>query len=107
VPGVVSSLKDIAPDLGRYIVELPYGDILSRPGLDLKTKELAIIAACTALGTVEPQLRVHINAALNVGCTREQIIETIVQMVVYAGFPAGLKGVSAAREVFTGRERAK
>lgn len=100
---VVESLKDIAPDLGRFIIEFSYGDVISRSGLDDKTKELATIAMCTALGTVQPQLAVHINAALNVGATAEEIVETIQQMAVYAGFPAALNGISIARKVFADR----
>ncbi|WP_433474697.1 carboxymuconolactone decarboxylase family protein [Spirillospora sp. CA-142024] len=101
---VVASLQDIAPDLGRYIIEFSFGDIYSRTGLDLKTRELATVAACTALGTVAPQLRVHIHGMLNTGGTRQEVIETITQMAVYAGFPAALNGVTAAREVFTERD---
>ena len=100
---VVESLEDIAPDLGRFIIEFSYGDVISRSGLDDKTKELATIAMCTALGTVQPQLAVHINAALNVGATAEQVVETIQQMAVYAGFPAALNGISIARKVFVDR----
>jgi 4-carboxymuconolactone decarboxylase len=100
---VVESLKDIAPDLGRFIVEFSYGDVIHRPGLDDKTKELATIAMCTALGTVQPQLAVHIHAALNVGATVEEVVETIQQMAVYAGFPAALNGISIARKVFADR----
>ncbi len=100
---VIESLKDIAPDLGRYIIEFPFGDIYSRPGLDLKSREIATIAALTALGNAQPQLKVHIDGALNVGCTREEIIEVIIQMAVYAGFPAALNGISAAKEVFQAR----
>lgn len=101
---VIESLKDIAPDLGRYIIEFPFGDIYSRPGLNLKSREIATVAALTALGNAQPQLKVHINGALNVGCTREEIIEVIIQMAVYAGFPAALNGISAAKEVFQARD---
>jgi 4-carboxymuconolactone decarboxylase len=97
---VIASLQDIAPDLARYTIEFPFGDIYSRPGLDLKSREVATVAALTALGHAAPQLKVHINAALNVGCTRTEIIEVIIQMAVYAGFPAALNGMFAAREVF-------
>lgn len=99
---VVQSLEDIAPDLGRYIVEFAYGDVFARPGLDLRTRELATVAALTAMGTAAPQLRVHMQASLNVGATRLEIIETIIQMVPYAGFPAALNAVAIAREVFAG-----
>lgn len=100
---VIESLKDIAPDLARYTIEFPFGDIYSRPGLDLKSREVATVAALTALGNAKPQLKVHINAALNIGCSEEEIIEIIIQMAVYAGFPAALNGIFAAKEVFQER----
>ncbi|MDV3351974.1 carboxymuconolactone decarboxylase family protein [Leptothoe sp. ISB3NOV94-8A] len=97
---VVQSLQDIAPDLARFIIEFSYGDIIARPDLDLRSKELATVALLTALGTAQPQLNVHINASLNVGASREEIVEVIQQMAVYAGFPAALNGITTAREVF-------
>ncbi len=97
---VVQSLGDIAPDFARYLIEFPFGDIYSRPGLDLKSREIAVVAALTAMGNATPQLKVHIHAALNVGVTREEIVEVIMQMAVYAGFPAALNGLMAAKEVF-------
>jgi 4-carboxymuconolactone decarboxylase len=100
---VVDSLADIAPDFARYLIEFPFGDIYSRPGLDLRSREIATIAALTALGNAAPQLKVHITACLNVGVTRTEIVETIMQMAVYAGFPAALNGLAAAREVFASR----
>ena len=100
---VIESLKDIAPDLARYTIEFPFGDVYSRPGLDLKSREIATVAALTALGNAQPQLKVHIHGALNVGCTREEVIELIIQMAVYAGFPAALNGMFAAKEVFKER----
>jgi 4-carboxymuconolactone decarboxylase len=100
---VIDSLKDIAPDLGRYIIEFGFGDIYSRPGLDLKSREIAVVAALTALGNAAPQLKVHLHGALNVGCSKEEIVEVIMQMAVYAGFPAALNAMFAAREVFAER----
>ena len=97
---VIESLKDIAPDFALYLIEFPFGDIYSRPGLDLKSREIATVAALTALGNAAPQLKVHIQAALNVGCSRREVVETIMQMAVYAGFPAALNGLFAAKEVF-------
>ncbi len=101
---VIESLKDIAPDLGRYIIEFAFGDIYARPGMDLKSREIATVAALTALGNAQPQLKVHIHGALNVGCTRTEVVETILQMAVYAGFPAALNGITAAKEVFQERD---
>ncbi|WP_330250528.1 carboxymuconolactone decarboxylase family protein [Nocardia sp. NBC_00565] len=102
-PAVLDSLADIAPDLGRLTVEFGYGDILSRPGLTLRERQLATVAALAAMGNAAPQLRFHIDGALNVGCTREEIVETLIHVNVYAGIPAALNGIAAAREVFDAR----
>ena len=99
----LENLKDIAPDLGRWVVEFGYADVLSRPGLDLRTRELATVAALTALGTAQPQLRAHVNGALNVGCKPQEIVEVVMQMVGYAGFPAALNGIMIVKEVFAER----
>ena len=101
---VVRSLCDIAPDFARYVIEFPFGDIYSRPGLDIRAREVATIAALTAMGTAAPQLKVHIRAGLNVGLSREEIVEIIMQMAVYAGFPAALNAMAVAREVFAARD---
>jgi 4-carboxymuconolactone decarboxylase len=102
---VVEGLNDVAPDLGRFVVEFSYGDVITRPALDYKIKELATVALLTALGTAQPQLKVHIQAALNVGNSRDEIVQAIEQMAVYAGFPAALNGINAAREVFDKQTR--
>ncbi|MGS0623058.1 carboxymuconolactone decarboxylase family protein [Ralstonia sp. VS2407] len=101
---VVEAMADIAPDLGRYIVEFGFGDVYCRPGLTLREREIATIAALTALGNAAPQLKVHIAAGLNVGLTRTEITETILQMALYAGFPAALNGMFAAKEVFAAHD---
>ncbi|MBJ8927509.1 carboxymuconolactone decarboxylase family protein [Citrobacter sp. FDAARGOS_156] len=97
---VIESLQDIAPDFAQYLIEFPFGDIYSRPGLDLRSREIATVAALTALGNATPQLKVHIGVALHVGLTQDEIVEVIMQMAVYAGFPAALNGLFAAKEVF-------
>jgi 4-carboxymuconolactone decarboxylase len=103
---VVDSLADIAPDFARLLIEFPFGDIYSRPGLDLKSREIAVVAALAALGNAAPQLKVHIHGALNVGCTRGEVVEVLMQMAVYAGFPAALNGLFCAKEVFMEIDRA-
>lgn len=100
---VIASVQAIAPDFARYLIEFPFGDIYSRPGLDLRSREIATVAALTAMGNAAPQLKVHLQAALHVGLTQEEIIEVIMQMAVYAGFPAALNGLFAAKEVFAQR----
>jgi len=97
---LMENLKDIAPDLGRFVVEFPYGDVYERPGLDLKSREIATVAALTAMGDTKPELKDHIKGALNVGCNRNEVIEVIIQMAVYAGFPRAINGINAAKEVF-------
>lgn len=103
---VVAALAGIAPDFATYLIEFPFGDIYSRPGLDLKSREIAVVAALTALGNAAPQLKVHITGALNVGCSRQEVLEVIMQTAVYAGFPAALNGLFAAKEVFAERDTA-
>ncbi|UPR54241.1 carboxymuconolactone decarboxylase family protein [Vibrio cyclitrophicus] len=103
---VIESLQDICPDLAKYTIEYPFGDIYSRPGLDLKSREIATVAALTTLGNCAPQLKVHLNAALNVGCSEEEIKEVILQMSVYAGFPSALNGMFAFKEVLAERNTA-
>ena len=98
------ALKGIAPDLYRYIVEFAFGDILSRPGMPVAMREIVTLSALSAMGTAQPQLRVHINAALNVGVSRAQIVELFMQIAVYAGIPAALNALYLAREVFAERD---
>lgn len=100
----VEDLKELVPELERYLVEYPFGDVYSRPGLDTGTRELASIAALTAMGGCEPQLRVHIHAALNLGRTRQEVVEAILQMSVYAGFPRAINALYTARDVFARRD---
>lgn len=101
---VVASLDGIAPDLGRILVEFPFGDIYSRPQLSLKDRELVTISSLATQGNCVPQLKVHINGSLNVGWTREEIVEAFIQLAVYAGFPATLNAIFAAKEVFAERD---
>lgn len=97
---LMKNLEDIAPDLGRFVVEFPYGEVYERSGLDLKSREIATVAALTTLGDTKPELKDHIKGALNVGCSRQEIVEVIIQMAVYAGFPRAINGIAAAKEVF-------
>tara|TARA_E500000305_G_scaffold34469_1_gene26206 strand:+ start:3738 stop:4121 length:384 start_codon:yes stop_codon:yes gene_type:complete len=100
---VIDALADIAPDFATYLFEFPFGDIYSRPGLSLRDREVATISALAAMGTAQPQLKVHLEAGLNVGISQEEITEILMQMAVYAGFPAALNGLFAAKEVFAAR----
>lgn len=99
---IIDSLKDICPDFATITIEWAFGSIFNRPGLDIKTRELAIIASCVTLGTATPQLLAHIEAALNVGATRQEIIEVILQTGLYAGFPAVTNALLSAKSILGG-----
>ncbi|MCK9239473.1 carboxymuconolactone decarboxylase family protein [Desulfocurvus sp.] len=100
---VLDSLAGFAPDLARYVIEFPFGDVYSRPGLGLREREIATVAALAALGNAAPQLAVHVHGALNVGVRPAEIVEVVIQMAVYAGFPAALRAAAVVREVFQER----
>jgi 4-carboxymuconolactone decarboxylase len=97
---LVASLQEVCPDFATMTIEWALAGIMGRPGLDLITRELLLIAACTTLGFATPQLRAHIEAALNIGTTREQVVETILQMTFYAGAAATSNALRVAAEAF-------
>ena len=103
VEEIFKDLEDIAPDLSRFVIEYPYSEIYTREELDLKTREICTVAALTVLGTI-PQLKDHINAALNVGNSPAEIVEIMMQMSAYCGFPKSINAVMAAKEVFEERD---
>ena len=96
---IVAGLQESVPALAPYIVAFGFGEIYSRPGLDAATREIATIAALTALGTAPGQLKAHMHTALAVGVTREQISEVIVHLVLFAGFPAAMNGLTLLAEI--------
>ena len=100
---IVEALKDVAPDLARLAIGFVYGDLYARGGLSLPQRQLATVAALATLGGVEPQLEFHIAGALNVGCSPTQIVELMIHLVAYAGFPVAVNGTAAARAVFDRR----
>ena len=101
---VINSLKDIAPDIGKFIVEFAFGDIYTRPRLTLQEREMITITALLAVGGCESQLKVHINGALNVGISPARVVETFIQCVPYVGFPRVLNGIFTAKEIFDERK---
>lgn len=101
---VIDSLADISPALGHHILAYGFGDVYGRPGLDARSRQLLTLGMLTALGGCEPQLKVHIGAALNVGITREEIVEAFLHASGYCGFPRALNATFVAREVFRERD---
>ncbi len=101
----LESLKDVSPELGQFVTEFAFGEIYSRPGLDLKTRQLLTIASLVTLGNAPLQLKSHIKGALNVGCSQHEIVEVILQMAIYAGFPAAMNAMYTAKDVFMEKAR--
>jgi len=99
---IEESLKDIAPDVSKFIIEFAYGDIYTRPGLDNQQRALVVISSLVTQGT-EPQLELHINTGLTSGLTPRQIVETFIQLVPYTGFPRVLNALAVAKKVFANR----
>ncbi|MGE0861523.1 MAG: carboxymuconolactone decarboxylase family protein [Gammaproteobacteria bacterium] len=99
----MGAVAETSPELADWIVDFAYGHVVSRPQLDLCTRELATVAALTALGNARPQLVAHVGGALNAGCKPEAIVEVVTQMAVYAGFPTALNGIAVVKEVFGAR----
>lgn len=100
---VVEGLADLAPDLGRMIVEFGYGDVYARPGLAPRERQLTTIGALVTAGGCEPQLEVHLHVALNVGLTAREIVEAVMHCVPFCGFPRVLNAMAVVRTVFERR----
>ncbi|WP_328666239.1 carboxymuconolactone decarboxylase family protein [Streptomyces sp. NBC_00322] len=100
---VIDSLADISPELGHQVVAWAFGEMYERPGLPPRDRQLVTLGMLTALGGCEPQLDVHINAALNVGLTPEEIVEALLHSAVYCGMPKALNATFVAKKVFAER----
>lgn len=100
---VIDSLADISPELGHQVVAWAFGDIYDRPGLAPRDRQLVTLGILTALGGCEAQLDVHINAAVNVGLTCDEIVEALLHSAVYCGMPRALNATFVAKKVFAER----
>jgi 4-carboxymuconolactone decarboxylase len=98
---LVAAQREICPDFATMSIEWAMGGIMARPGLDLKTRQLIVVAACTTLGHAQPQLRAHIEGAVSVGATRDEIVETILQTLFYAGGAAVANALQVAKDALT------
>jgi 4-carboxymuconolactone decarboxylase len=96
----------LSPDFAHYVTTFLAGEIWSRPQLDLRIRSLVTVAAMTALNRPNA-LRLNIEMALNNGATKEEILETLLQMAPYAGFPACWEALVVADEVFKEKKAAK
>lgn len=85
---LVAEVADICPAFADMTIDWALGGVLARPGLDLRTRELALVAACTVLGHAVPQAVAHGQAAMVAGATRQEVVETVLQTSFYASGPA-------------------
>ncbi len=99
---IFSTFEAVCPKMAELTVDLVFGDILQRPNLDIKTRELCIIASLVTLGSALPQVKAHVEAALVCGATKEEVTEVILQTAYFAGFPAAANAMIAIKELFTG-----
>ena len=97
---MIEAMKDICPDFANMTIEWALGGVMARPGLDLKTRELLLVASCVTLANAAPQLRAHMSSALKLGASKVEVVETILQMLFYAGGPAVSNALVLASEVF-------
>ncbi len=88
-----------AQDLGKLAMGAVFGELWTRPGLDLRSRSLVTMSALTALGR-SVELGIHVRGALNLGISRQEICEAIMHLCMYAGFPAAVDGLRVAATVF-------
>lgn len=102
---VLKGISDVSPDLSKFITEYAFGDIYSRKALGMRERQIATISSLITLGDAASELKVHMKAGLNVGLTKEELIEIILQMSLYAGFPRAIHAIKVAKELFEELER--
>ena len=98
---VASGVAEVAPDFARMTIEFALGDIYGREALDLRSRELVAIAALAASGNASLQLRIHVESAASVGLSRDEIVEVLMQVALYAGFPAALNALATCHDLLT------
>ncbi|MDP5211009.1 carboxymuconolactone decarboxylase family protein [Microbulbifer sp. 2205BS26-8] len=96
---VTHNLSQLDKGLSELITDYAFGKVLARPGLDLKTREMLTVASLISLGTAMPQLELHMRAALNVGVTKDELIEIVIQMAIYVGVPACMNAITVYKQV--------
>ena len=95
-----ASMAGLAPDAAEYVVEVVYGEMYQRAGLDIKTRQIVTVAALAAMGNAQPQLRNLIRAARHAGWTEAEVVEVFMQLAPYCGVPVMMNGLEAARLAF-------
>jgi 4-carboxymuconolactone decarboxylase len=96
------ALVQADPDLARYVMEFAYEEVMGRPGLDLKARELQAVSLLIALGS-PPEITTHLQGALNVGASEREVRETIIHAALYVGFPRALAAMKAFAQLLRAR----
>lgn len=96
------SLMELDSELENYIVEFAFGDIYARDGLSHEIRTLLTISSLVTQG-LEPQLRLHVNTGLTIGIPPKEIVNAIIHLLPYTGFPRVLNALKVAKEVFEER----
>lgn len=96
---IIKILATVSPDFANYVVDFAYGDLYSRKGFSDKNRELAAVACLIGQGNTGIPLKAHLNGMLNVGWTKEEIIELVIFLVGYAGFPSCVDAIATLKQV--------
>lgn len=103
----IKNIKSLAPEFAWVNVTFPFAELYTRKVIDLKTRELCTVAALTVQGFSLPELKLHINAALRCGASRDEVVEIITQMIAYCGFPAATQAILTAKALFDELDQSK
>jgi 4-carboxymuconolactone decarboxylase len=96
----IEGLEKASPDLARQVVSWSYGEVYSRPGLDPRDRQLVTLGILTALGGCAAEIKVHVQASLNVGVTQSEVLEALLHAAVYCGMPRAIEATVVANDVF-------
>lgn len=95
--------EGLAPDFTRYLVEFAFGEIYARDG-DLRHKELVAIASLATMGGCDRQLETHVHGAFNVGLSEAEVVEAVMTLIPYIGFPKALNAMAVVKRVVEKRK---
>jgi len=99
-----TAMGELAPDLEELINEVVFGRVWTRPGLEPKMRSAITIASLMAMQRL-PQLKGHIANGLNMGLSKQEIIEILTHIAFYAGVPTAVNAFQLAKEVFQENEK--
>lgn len=103
VDNLLNAYDEVAPDFARYLVDFAFGEIYAREG-DLKQREIVAISSLATMGGCDAQLETHVHGAFNVGLTQAEIVETVMTLIPYIGFPKALNAMAVVKRVVEKRK---